>query len=68
MMSRRDYEAVAGAFRLARQNVSADDAPAAREIFNGVALAEECVATALISTNPNFDRTRFIEACRREED
>lgn len=50
----------------------------ARENFNLIAEAiadaddlrdlVNILASRLATTNPNFDRTRFIEACRKETD
>ena len=59
MMSKKDYQAIAAAFYLAR--VAAETSTA-----SPLATVDYCgrrIAEVLASSNPCFDRRRFIEAC-----
>jgi hypothetical protein len=63
-MSRKDYELIAAVFSVARYKAS-------RFSTTGTEAMDEAIdlmAEALKSTNPRFDRTIFVDACRRQPD
>jgi hypothetical protein len=57
-MSKKDYQAIAGAMFEHRQTIKADDSPIERHVAGMLRLAD-----ALGVGNPRFDRARFLEAC-----
>lgn len=61
-MSKRHYEAVAGAIYATREMICRD--PSHNEVRN-MLLADvaEWLADVLAADNPRFDRARFLEAC-----
>lgn len=60
MMTRKDFELIAGAIREA----SADGlSRATGTVLMGVELTANRLADALKWANPNFDPKRFLEAC-----
>lgn len=58
LLQRRQYEFIAATLRTLWLKSDLLD----RELLNGVV---ENVADALVSTNPRFDRERFLRAVRR---
>ena len=64
-MTRKDFELIAAAFRKSLQSDFHGD-PKGRDSLNGILGVEftaRLVADALMSTNPRFDRDRFLKAC-----
>ena len=62
-MTRKDYELIAAALRRSSCEVAdrtSDYGDGVRTQFNVTA---SMLATALESTNPRFDRSRFLKAC-----
>jgi hypothetical protein len=57
-MTKRDFVLIAESF--AKCAPDAKTAPAAREMWRDL---RGTIATALDSTNPRFDRDRFLRAC-----
>jgi hypothetical protein len=55
-MTRKQYEQIAAALAAARRNMSTEQ-------FIGWHASVQAVASALATTNPNFDRERFLAAC-----
>ena len=64
-MTRKDYELIAAAIAaVARHNATDDDY---REGWHGAtSAASHRLADSLASTNPRFDRSRFLKACGLE--
>lgn len=58
-MTRKDFELIAGALRLANGSITVApyDAPTALELVSVI------LADALATTNGAFDRVRFLAAC-----
>ena len=56
-MTRKDYEAIAGALQDARRFCETDNQR------RGTERAALCVATVMAADNPRFDRARFLKAC-----
>lgn len=56
-MTKKDYEVIAQRLRYCNQHCDSDDEA------NIVEWVSEHIADALLSTNPRFDRERFITAC-----
>jgi hypothetical protein len=54
-MTRKDYVLIAAAFKRSQPN----DGPAAYRVWQAAACA---LADDLVSTNPRFDRERFLKA------
>lgn len=61
-MSKKDYQAIAGAFYATRvfEDASRKHADAMKAQWRA---SVEFVAEALAADNPRFDRARFLEAC-----
>jgi hypothetical protein len=63
-MTRKDYEAIAAAFRYARSDILTKEPDASHaDMLDGAALAAEHIATTMAADNPAFDRARFLKAC-----
>ena len=61
-MSKKDFELIARVLRAMRQRYDAD--PMCRGVVDDVAVA---FGDVLLTTNPRFDRSRFMAACRGED-
>lgn len=61
-MTRKDYELIAAALRDTRDLTDWAEPHGLAEL-NGVARAAQTLADRLHSTNPRFDRARFLKAC-----
>lgn len=64
-MTKKDFELIARALRAARATEALTNVQLYNEGWtNGVDAAASELADALATTNPRFDRARFLEACR----
>lgn len=62
-MTRKDYVLIAAALLKARAAIKEKEPPEAYlDLLDGVGYATDYLADALESTNPLFDRARFIAA------
>lgn len=66
-MTRKDFNAIAAAFKQARADIEATDSlfrtDAERlDAHLGVSIAVQRVTDVLAASNPNFDRVRFLKA------
>jgi hypothetical protein len=61
-MSKKDYELIARVLRFQRNHIVTSD-----EAIDQVDQLAAMFATELASTNPRFDRERFIAACMGED-
>lgn len=62
MMTKKNFEAVA---RIIKQNTVEDAAAGFDEGYDaGVQIVASDLADYFASDNPNFDRSRFLEACK----
>lgn len=63
-MTRKDYEAIAGALFQARLNIGiAPDVDGAMLRYQGVDEAIASITDVLAADNARFDRQRFVRAC-----
>lgn len=66
-MTRKDFELIARALRDARPAVTSRNEEMTRERLSALDTAAQLVASELESTNPRFNRGRFLKACGVEE-
>lgn len=62
-MTRKDFELIARALRDARPAVTSRNEEMTRERLSALNTAAELMASELASTNPRFNRERFLKAC-----
>ena len=62
-MTRKDYELIAKALKLARDNLTQGQDSTALVCVGICNVNAIRVADALANENPRFDRERFLEAC-----
>lgn len=58
-MTRKDFELIADAMKLASGSITV----APYDAQTALELASTILADRLATTNPNFDRARFLKAC-----
>lgn len=64
-VTRKDYEAIAKALRDARRAITdKEPAESLNDLWDGVGYARDYICDMLAADNPNFDRARFLAACR----
>lgn len=61
-LTKSSFELIAQAMKNARADILAKESPTV-DLLDGVGYASEHLADALASTNPRFDRARFLAAC-----
>ncbi|MCE5292966.1 MAG: hypothetical protein LLG14_27535 [Nocardiaceae bacterium] len=65
-MTKKDFELIAAVFaNLLREPIhpDCDDPEAEQGAIDGIRTAAVNLADALATTNPRFDRARFLQAC-----
>ncbi len=66
-MTKKDFELIAATIKTAKENAASIAATCSGEraagILGGIDFVAESFANKLSTTNPNFDRKRFLVAC-----